>query len=91
MREPTDIFNQLMAVADHAPKLPEKYAILLNTLGEAFDKAQTHARECHLCFHPIIDEEGNPQYMSEACAEGAVILQAYINAENALLNAPSED
>lgn len=86
MKQEQDIFTLISNVTDRAPKLPEVYQKLLDALGDAFDKAQKHAENCKDCYHPIIDDEGNPQYLGEACATGATILQAYIDAENALLN-----
>ena len=41
-----------------------------------------HAEKCHDCAVPILDEEGNPQYMSEACAAGAKLLTDFHAAEN---------
>jgi hypothetical protein len=50
-------------------------------LFKATRKAKRHAKTCHDCYVPIMDDEGNPQYVSEACAKGAVILQDYIAIE----------
>ena len=36
-----------------------------------------HSRHSHDCFMPIMDEEGNPGYKSEACATGAMLLTVY--------------
>ncbi len=46
-----------------------------------FAACQNHARRCGRCFVPIMDEEGNPGYLSEACAEGYPLLEALIDAE----------
>ena len=46
--------------------------------------ARAHARHCYRCFVPIIDDEGNPGYRSEACATGYPILEAYIAATEAV-------
>lgn len=43
-------------------------------------QARQHAAGCAACFIPIIDDEGNPGYRSEACAKGLPILEAYISA-----------
>ena len=50
--------------------------------GKCFD----HARTCRECYHLIFDEEGNPQYVSEACAEGAKLLTEFRQAEADCLN-----
>jgi hypothetical protein len=41
------------------------------------DKCLRHAQTCRECFYPIMDEEGNPQYESEACSKGSELLKAY--------------
>ena len=40
-------------------------------LRQAAEICRRHAETCKECFIPIMDEEGNPQFVSEACAEGA--------------------
>lgn len=47
-------------------------------------KAWKHADICNECFHPIIDEEGNPGYLAEACGTGKGLLENLIKADNAL-------
>jgi hypothetical protein len=46
-------------------------------LMKAAGLCRTHAKTCKECFVPIMDEEGNPQFISEACAEGAEHLRIY--------------
>lgn len=52
-----------------------------NEIEIAFEAAaiacRRHADHCQNCFVPIFDEEGNPQYKSEACATGAALLDIY--------------
>lgn len=36
-----------------------------------------HARACTKCVMPIMDTEGNPGYIGEACADGAELLVEY--------------
>ncbi len=57
------------------PTLPERIAALT-------EKGWRHATTCRECYHPIFDEEGNPGYLSEACAEGAAILDAFHRLEH---------
>jgi hypothetical protein len=40
-------------------------------LAKASELCRMHADTCRECFVPIMDEEGNPQFISEACAKGA--------------------
>lgn len=42
---------------------------------------RVHAKHCTRCFVPIIDDEGNPGYLSEACPQGRDILKDYIDYE----------
>ena len=56
-----------------------------STLERAEGRARNHARKCTACFIPIIDDEGNPGYFSEACATGYRILGEYVKAEKAVL------
>jgi hypothetical protein len=51
----------------------------------AFQAAQMHAARCRRCHMPVIDEEGNPGYLGEACRDGVAILREYIDAEVELL------
>jgi len=47
-------------------------------------EAEIHARTCTSCLVPIVDDEGNPQFRSEACKVGARLiddLQAAYDAE----------
>lgn len=67
----------------HKVILDAKADELLSALNAAYDKAQNHAKHCRSCFHRIIDEEGNPGYMGEACKNGAEILKSYKHAESA--------
>ena len=46
-------------------------------LLKAAERCRMHAEACTECFVPIMDEEGNPQFVSEACAEGAELLRTY--------------
>jgi hypothetical protein len=59
-----------------------------NPKFEAYTKAQKachkHAKHCHRCYIPIIDEEGNPGYPSEACAIGSELLKNYMKCEDEL-------
>ena len=50
-------------------------------LMKAAGLCRMHANTCTECFVPIMDEEGNPQFVSEACAEGAELLRTYRKAE----------
>lgn len=54
--------------------------------GKAYSQAQgkcrRHAATCRACYQPIIDPEGNPGLIGEACAIGARLLRAYIAAED---------
>jgi hypothetical protein len=47
--------------------------------------AWAHAATCCDCHYPIIDDEGNPGYQSEACLAGLPILQRLIELDSALL------
>ncbi len=47
----------------------------------ASDACMGHARTCGKCYVPIMDEEGNPQYLSEACERGRILLQNYMDLE----------
>jgi hypothetical protein len=44
---------------------------------KAANLCRIHAETCTECFIPIMDEEGNPQFVSEACAKGAELLRTY--------------
>jgi len=52
---------------------------------KALRAAQRHARTCRTCCAPIVDPEGNPGYLCEACAAGLELLRAYEAAEKRLL------
>ena len=52
-----------------------------NNVLKASARARKHANNCKECFVPIVDDEGNPKYASEACAKGARILKALNKAE----------
>lgn len=41
--------------------------------------ARKHATKCRKCCVPIVDDEGNPKYFSEACADGVRLLVAYVD------------
>ena len=41
-------------------------------------RARAHAQKCRRCGMPILDAEGNPGLLGEACAQGRVILTAYL-------------
>lgn len=45
-----------------------------------------HSKTCRECYMPIMDEEGNPQYVSEACQEGAKLLIEYNKLESMYWN-----
>lgn len=51
-------------------------------LRAAAEICRRHAETCRECFVPIVDEEGNPQYESEACADGAKLLRIYRKLES---------
>ena len=51
-------------------------------LRQASEICRMHADNCRECFVPIVDEEGNPQYESEACADGAKLLRMYRKLES---------
>ncbi len=42
-------------------------------LMKAARLCRMHADTRRECFAPIMDEEGNPQFVSEACSEGAEV------------------
>jgi hypothetical protein len=46
-------------------------------LVKTAELCRRHADTCRECFVPIMDEEGNPQFVSETCAEGAERLRIY--------------
>ncbi len=48
---------------------------------ESAELCRKLADTCGECFVPIMDEEGNPQFVSEACEEGAEFLRIYRKAE----------
>lgn len=48
---------------------------------EASNAAFAHADTCRKCCQPIVNEEGNPGFLSEACKEGRILLVALLNAE----------
>lgn len=50
-------------------------------LTAASEAAFAHARGCRNCCWPIVNGEGNPQYLGEACTEGQKILQTLLDAE----------
>lgn len=54
--------------------------------GLNLSRCRLHVKTCRACHHPIVDDEGNPGYMSEACAHGATLLAAYIKSDSELLN-----
>jgi len=54
-----------------------KKSELLEHINRSSIQCQKHAASCRDCFHPIMDEEGNPQYVGEACAKGAELLTEY--------------
>ena len=56
-------------------------------LDLAAKRARRHAKHCRSCYHPIIDDEGNPGYFGEACKAGFVILKLYTEAESAVMDA----
>ena len=47
---------------------------IIKKLNRISFKCSKHARTCHECYMPIMDEEGNPGYMGEACVIGARLL-----------------
>jgi hypothetical protein len=46
-------------------------------LMKAAELCRKHADTCRECFVPIMDEEGNPQFESDACAKGVALLRRY--------------
>ena len=52
---------------------------------KAFNEAQHHAKICRKCYMPIMDEEGNPGYYSEACTKGFELLKEYEKQESLIL------
>lgn len=56
------------------------------SLAKASKLCRMHARNCKECFVPIMDEEGNPQYESEACMKGAEPIRVYMKLEAAYFN-----
>jgi len=52
------------------------------SLRQAAEMCRIHAVSCGKCFIPIVDEEGNPQYESESCADGARLLRIYRKSES---------
>ena len=59
-----------------------QYASGALNLRQAGEMCRKHADTCRKCFVPIVDEEGNPQYESEACANGAKLLRMYRKLES---------
>lgn len=55
---------------------------LKNDLMQLSDKCMNHARKCRNCYIPIMDEEGNPQFVGEACEIGAKLLTKYCAVES---------
>ncbi len=55
---------------------------LLRKINKSSIECQRHAESCRECFHPIMDEEGNPQYVGEACEAGAKLLTEYRRLES---------
>ena len=55
--------------------------------NKAEDACRRHVKRCRDCYHPIIDDEGNPGYFGEACGTGVKLLRAYVDATNAVLDA----
>jgi len=55
---------------------------LLDAMAELTQQCWNHADTCKDCYMPIMDEEGNPQYISEACSEGAELLRKYRKLES---------
>ncbi len=47
---------------------------------------RVHAAVCHRCPTPIIDDEGNPGLLGEACGEGGRILRVYIDLDSRVLS-----
>ena len=60
-------------------------------LMKAARLCRMHADTCRECFVPIMDEEGNPQFVSEACAIGAELLLIYRKAEADYFNGKGKD
>lgn len=65
---------------------------MIDTNSESFKlyaiaqtRCRDHAAICRECYHPIIDDEGNPGYLGEACLSGRLMLEAYQKAEAQLL------
>jgi len=54
-----------------------KKSELLECINCSSIECQAHAQTCRDCYMPIMDEEGNPQYVGEACAKGAALLTEY--------------
>lgn len=52
----------------------------------AASACRKHAAHCQACFIPIMDAEGNPGMMSEACASGSLLLEIYNKREAAMFN-----
>jgi hypothetical protein len=52
---------------------------------KASKACRKHAAKCRECYMPIIDDEGNPGYLSECCKEGYLLLTAYMDSENRLI------
>jgi hypothetical protein len=49
-------------------------------------ECRRHAKHCTACCIPIIDDEGNPGYISEACQRGAEILANYQELDKEILD-----
>jgi len=54
---------------------------LIDAITRMSDKCLAHAKTCRRCLVPIMDAEGNPKYVGEACRGGAELLKAYIDLE----------
>lgn len=51
----------------------------------AASACRIHALYCRACSHPIIDDAGNPGYLSEACPSGDTLLRVYMARETEML------
>ena len=65
-----------------SPAPPKTESKLLKSIDAWAKKCFRHTKACQACYLPIVDAEGNPGALSEACSDGLPLLQGYIDAES---------
>ena len=51
-----------------------------DAVDKAYEIAARHAQSCRKCGRPIVDDEGNPGTLGDACPVGLKLLVAYMEA-----------